>query len=115
MLYLSPFLFRTQMFNNSIRTLRIIGILEGISFLVLLCIAMPLKYLMDIPQAVKVVGWAHGVLFMAYIPAVFLARRAMQWNFFQVVVALAASLIPLGTFFMDRQLSRREKELVQNG
>lgn len=101
------------MFDKSIRNLRIIGILEGISFLVLLCIAMPLKYMMDMPLAVKYVGWAHGVLFMLYIPAVLLARKAMQWNFFQVLVALAASLIPLGTFFLDRQLRRREKMGVE--
>jgi integral membrane protein len=97
------------MFDKSIRNLRVIGILEGISFLVLLCIAMPLKYMMDWPLAVKYVGWAHGLLFILYIPAVFLARKAMQWNFFQVLVALAASLVPLGTFFLDRQLSKREK------
>jgi integral membrane protein len=97
------------MFDKSIRNLRVIGILEGISFLVLLCIAMPLKYFMDIPLAVKYVGWAHGVLFILYIPAVFLARKAMQWNFFQVLVALAASLVPFGTFVLDRQLSKREK------
>jgi integral membrane protein len=97
------------MFDKSIRNLRVIGILEGISFLVLLCIAMPLKYFMDMPLAVKYVGWAHGVLFILYIPAVFLARKAMQWNFFQVLVALAASLVPFGTFVLDRQLNKREK------
>lgn len=97
------------MFDKSIRNLRVIGIAEGISFLVLLCIAMPLKYMMDMPLAVKYVGWAHGLLFILYIPAVLLARKAMQWNFFQVLVALAASLVPLGTFFLDRQLSKREK------
>jgi integral membrane protein len=70
---------------------------------------MPLKYFMGMPLAVKYVGWAHGVLFILYIPAVFLARKAMQWNFFQVIVALAASLVPFGTFVLDRQLSKREK------
>ena len=97
------------MFDKSIRNLRIIGILEGISFLVLLCIAMPLKYIWSMPLAVKYVGWAHGVLFILYIPAVFLARKAMRWNFFQVLVALAASLVPLGTFFLDRQLKKQEQ------
>jgi integral membrane protein len=100
--------------SNSIRNLRIIGILEGISYLVLLCIAMPLKYLMHIPEAVKVVGWAHGALFVLYIPAVFLALKAMKWNFFQLLIALAASLVPFGTFILDKQLSRKEKELIQH-
>src|SRR5690349_4310538 len=102
------------MIHSSIRNLRIIGILEGISYLILLCIAMPLKYLLDIPQAVRVVGWSHGVLFILYIPAVFFARKAMQWNFFQLLVALAASLVPLGTFFLDKQLKRRGAQLAQN-
>ena len=95
-----------------IRSLRIIGILEGISYLVLLCIAMPLKYFYAIPEAVKFVGWAHGVLFMAYIPAVFIARKAMNWGFTWTVLALKASIFPFGTFILDRHLVRRERELL---
>ena len=95
-----------------IRTLRVVGILEGVSFLVLLCIAMPLKYIFAFPDAVKIVGWGHGVLFMAYIPAVFIARKAMNWNFAWTMLALAASLVPLGTFVLDRYLLQREKELL---
>jgi integral membrane protein len=98
---------------NSIRNLRIIGILEGISYLVLLCIAMPMKYVWEIPEAVKYVGWAHGLLFILYIPAVPLAKKAMNWNFLWVLIAWAASLIPLGTFILDRYLVKREKELLK--
>ena len=97
---------------SRIRSLRIIGILEGISYLVLLCIAMPMKYFFHIPEAVKFTGWAHGVLFMAYIPAVFIARKAMNWGFVWTVFALKASIIPFGTFFLDRYLVKREKELL---
>ncbi|HEY0740608.1 MAG TPA: DUF3817 domain-containing protein [Chryseosolibacter sp.] len=96
---------------NSIRNLRWVGTAEGISFLVLLFIAMPIKYMLGIPEVVKYVGWAHGILFIAYIAAVFAAIRAMQWNWFAVLVALAASLIPFGTFILDRQLKRRQMEL----
>lgn len=97
---------------NKIRTLRIVGILEGISYLVLLGIAMPLKYFYSIPEAVKYTGWAHGVLFMAYIPAVFIARKSMNWGFAWTVLALKASLFPFGTFILDKYLVRRQKELV---
>jgi integral membrane protein len=97
---------------NSIRNLRIIGILEGISYLVLLAIAMPLKYAYGMPEVVKYTGWAHGVLFMAYIPAVFLARKSMNWNLIWTMLALAASLIPFGTFLLDKYLVKREKELA---
>ena len=96
---------------NSIRNLRIVGILEGISYLVLLAIAMPLKYAYGMPEVVKYTGWAHGVLFMAYIPAVFLAKKSMNWNFIWTMFALAASLIPFGTFLLDKHLVKREKEL----
>jgi integral membrane protein len=98
--------------HNTIKNLRIIGISEGISFLVLLLIAMPMKYFMDIPEAVKFVGWIHGVLFIAYVAAVFLSIRAMRWNWFSVLVALAASLLPFGTFVLDKELKRRQLELA---
>ena len=95
-----------------IRTLRIVGIMEGISYLVLLGIAMPLKYFYGMPEAVKYTGWAHGALFMAYIPAVFIARKAMNWKFAWTILALKASLFPFGTFILDKYLVRREKELL---
>ena len=88
------------------------GIAEGISFLVLLLIAMPLKYYFGMPMPVKIVGWLHGILFMAYIAAVFLAIKAMQWSWFSVLIALAASLVPIGTFVLDRTWKRREAELA---
>ncbi|MBK5279665.1 MAG: DUF3817 domain-containing protein [Bacteroidia bacterium] len=98
--------------KNRIVYLRLTGITEGISFLVLLLIAMPLKYYFGWPLAVKVVGWLHGILFIAYIAAVLLAIKAMQWNWFSVGVALAASLIPIGTFVLDASWKRREKQLL---
>ncbi len=94
--------------------MRRIGIAEGISFLVLLLIAMPLKYYFDLPIAVKVVGWAHGVLFIAYVVIVLLSIRLMKWNLIGLGVALAASLIPLGTFFLDKGWKKREQEFSEN-
>lgn len=98
--------------KNRITYLRFIGITEGISFLVLLLVAMPLKYYFGMPMMVKIVGWLHGVLFIAYIIAVLLAIKAMQWNWFSVGVALAASLIPIGTFVLDRSWKKREIEVA---
>jgi integral membrane protein len=97
--------------NKAIRNLRVIGILEGISYLVLLCIAMPMKYYLGMPEVVKIVGWCHGVLFMLYIPAVFLAWKPMQWSFIQFLMALAASLAPFGTFVLDKSLKQKEEHL----
>ncbi len=97
--------------KSRVSNLRLIGFIEGVSFLVLLLIAMPLKYYWDFPMAVKITGWIHGVLFILYIVAVLMAIKAMEWGFFSVVVALGASLIPIGTFVLDRSLKRREQEL----
>lgn len=95
-----------------IKNLRIIGIAEGISFLVLLFIAMPLKYYFEFPLAVKYTGWAHGLLFVLFIIAVFLAIKPMKWGFVSVIIALASSLVPFGTFVLDKQLKKREQELA---
>lgn len=94
-----------------IQALRLAGISEGISFLLLLLIAMPLKYFFGYPMAVKVVGWAHGVLFMLYLLVVLLAIAPMRWGFKDVFIAFIASLLPGGTFFLDRQWKRRMDEV----
>ena len=87
------------------------GIAEGVSFLILLLIAMPLKYYADLPLAVRIVGWAHGILFMAYIAVVLLSIRFMRWNWISALTALAASLIPCGTFILDKSWKKREQDL----
>jgi integral membrane protein len=94
-----------------IKNFRIIAISEGISFLVLLLVAMPMKYYLHIPIAVKIVGWVHGVLFIAYVAALIMCVRIMRWNWFKVIVAFVASLLPFGTFVLDKELKRRQKEL----
>ncbi|MEY4931127.1 MAG: hypothetical protein RI909_1851 [Bacteroidota bacterium] len=99
--------------KNRVTNLRLIGFIEGVSFLVLLLVAMPLKYYLGLPLMVKITGWIHGVLFMLYILAVLMAIKPMKWNLFWVLVALAASLIPIGTFVLDRSLKRRELELAE--
>lgn len=99
--------------RNSVSNLRLIGFIEGVSFLVLLLIAMPLKYYFGLPIAVKITGWIHGVLFILYIAAVFMAIKAMKWNWFSVLIALAASLIPIGTFVLDTSLRKRELVLKE--
>lgn len=98
--------------TGAIQRLRFVGIAEGISFLILLLVAMPLKYFAGLPLAVKIVGWAHGILFMLYIVLVLAAIRAMKWSVMDVLIAWAASLVPTGTFFLDRSLKRRQQELT---
>ena len=89
--------------------LRMIGYVEGISYLILLGIAMPLKYYYAMPQAVKIVGMAHGVLFILYIVALMNATLFYKWGIMKAMGAFVASLIPFGTFYLDRLLMK-EKE-----
>lgn len=89
--------------------LRIVGLLEGLSFLVLLGIAMPLKYLADSPRAVEIVGGLHGFLFVLYAILSLVVTVAFKLPWWRLVQALAASLIPAGTFWFDRKLSDLQK------
>jgi integral membrane protein len=94
--------------NKKLSWLRKAGIAEGISFLVLLGIAMPLKYFLQQPMAVKIVGWIHGILFVAFL---FLAwevktdrNKSLKW----LATAFLAAIIPTGTFFFDKKLKEEE-------
>ena len=79
-----------------------IGFWEGISYLVLLFVAMPLKYWAGMDMAVKVMGWVHGALFVAFILATAWAWKESVLNFKQCVLAFLLSLIPFGTFKLHR-------------
>jgi integral membrane protein len=95
-----------------LKRFRTIALAEGISFLVLLGIAMPLKYVANLPQAVKYVGWAHGVLFVAFIYFAFEVFTALKKPFVWLVKAALASLLPFGTFIFDRELKKDAQALV---
>ena len=84
--------------------------IEAVSFLVLLGIAMPLKYFANLPEAVRLVGWVHGILFIGFLVALMLARDAMRWSFRWTALVVLAALLPFGPFVIDRRL-RREDEI----
>ena len=81
-----------------------IGWAEGVSFLVLLGVAMPLKYLAHKPMAVTVVGMLHGILFVAFGVALLAAWLEMRWKFSRVFKIFLSALVPFGPFLMDRLL-----------
>lgn len=97
-----------------LKRFKVISIIEGISFLLLLFIAMPMKYMLDIPLAVTYVGWAHGVLFVIYIYVVFPTAKKVGWDFPKTLFALIASVLPFGPFIFDRYLSKKEKEMASS-
>lgn len=100
------------MSNTPLGRFRLIALLEGISYLLLLGVAMPLKYAAGMPMAVKIVGWAHGVLFVLYMLFGLHAALDRRWSIPFVAGAVLASLIPFGTFVLDRRL-REEAEQIE--
>lgn len=82
--------------------------MEGVSFLLLLGVAMPLKYGMGIDMAVKIVGWAHGVLFIGLALLVLLAWLDKALPFRHAFLTMVAALLPFGPFWMDRKLAADE-------
>ena len=95
-----------QLMKKTLALLRLIGLLEGISYLVLLGIAMPLKYYMDQPKMVQIVGMAHGVLFVLYVIVLLIVHLQYKWNILKTFGAFIASLVPFGTFYADKKWFR---------
>lgn len=79
-----------------------IALLEGISYVLLLFVAMPLKYIWQMPAAVRAVGMAHGVLFVVYVLALLLAATERKWSVGKSAKLFIASLVPFGAFVADK-------------
>ena len=97
---------------TALRRLRLVALLEGASFLILLFVAMPLKYVAGMPLAVRIVGSIHGALFIAFVVALYRAAAERDWPRRRSATAFIASILPFGTFVFDASL-RREVESLQ--
>ncbi len=97
------------MLRTPIGRLRVIAFIEGVSYLLLLGVAMPLKYFAGMPEAVKTAGWIHGALFMLYLFSVAEVTVRRRWPLALAFGALVASLVPFGTFVLDARLRREER------
>jgi integral membrane protein len=93
--------------GSNLNRLRILAYLEGISFLILLGVTMPLKYFYEMPTPNIVIGMIHGLLFIAYCSQVFIVRSEEKWKASKTFWALLASLLPFGTFVADAKLFRK--------
>jgi integral membrane protein len=99
------------MLKTSIGRLRAIGLVEGVSFLLLLGVAMPLKYFAGIPQAVTIVGWLHGLLFIAFCMALAQAHQDAKWSAWRSATVVIAALLPFGPFVIDKKLREQDNAL----
>jgi integral membrane protein len=98
--------------TNPVGRLRFIGLIEGLSYLILLGIAMPLKYIADIPIAVTIIGAIHGLLFVLFIFALAHVFFAYRQSFWFGLGAVIASLVPFGTFVLDKRLKLLEDPVI---
>ena len=90
-----------------IKLFRLITLLEGSSYLLLLFIAVPLKYLVGNESFVKLLGMPHGVLFILYIVFAFIFQKKMKWTLINFLIILVASVVPFGTFYIDKKYLRK--------
>tara|TARA_B110000003_G_scaffold195078_1_gene193805 strand:+ start:1168 stop:1437 length:270 start_codon:yes stop_codon:yes gene_type:complete len=86
-----------------IKAFRLISFLEGISYLLLLLVAVPIKYSQGDESYVKMLGMPHGILFIGYIFLAILIQKQMKWNLKTFGVVALASVIPFGTFYIDKK------------
>ena len=91
-----------QLLKTSLGRLRTIAFIEGMSYLILLGIAVPLKYVWGQPAAVKSLGSIHGFLFVLYILCVILCHIEYRWTLKKTFILLAVSVIPFGNFYADK-------------
>lgn len=98
------------MFNNSYTNFRIVSILEGLSYLILLFIAMPIKYIGENPYPVKVVGMGHGILFILFCLFLFVAMKKYSWDKGLGIKYFILSLIPFCFILIEKSLKTQNKD-----
>lgn len=85
---------------------RIVSVLEGVSYLLLLFIATPIKYFANNEMFVKMLGMPHGILFIVYVILAIMLKYELKWSTKTFAIILAASVIPFGTFYIDKKYLR---------
>jgi len=95
---------------TALRNYRVAAWVTGIGLLVLVFVAMPLKYFVGEPRPVAVVGMMHGFLYMAYIVCTLILAERTRWRPLEAVVILLAGTIPIASFVAERQVTRRVRE-----
>lgn len=96
------------MLSSALGRFRIVALLEGVSYLALLLIAMPLKYLADIPMAVRITGSVHGGLTLLFMVVLLHAWAVQRWSLPKLGLAFVCSLIPGGAFWFDRRIASEQ-------
>jgi integral membrane protein len=100
--------------KNPIPALRLVGLLEAVSFILLVFIAMPLKYVWRQPLAVRYAGLAHGILFVLFVVLLIRVTLVAKWPAVRALLVFIAALLPFGPFVIDRRMKQWDAEFVAN-
>lgn len=92
------------------KILRVAGLLEGLSCLALFGFAMPMKYLFDNPEYIRVTGMTHGVLFLLFLAILLVACHVKKWSLAVFGMGLVAAIVPFGTFVFDHKIKKIDAE-----
>ena len=96
-----------KVLSNKVKILfRVIAFLEGVSYILLMTVGLYCKYQLDDPSYVKLLGMPHGLLFMAYLVLAYLLKDEQKWEGKSFLIILVASVIPFGTFYIDKKFLR---------
>ena len=96
-----------KVLSNRVKILfRVIAFLEGVSYILLMTVGLYCKYQLDDPSYVKLLGMPHGLLFMAYLVLAYLLKDEQKWEGKSFLIILVASVIPFGTFYIDKKFLR---------
>ncbi|MBT4779258.1 MAG: DUF3817 domain-containing protein [Polaribacter sp.] len=85
---------------------RIVSFFEGVSYLLLLFVAVPIKYFQGDVSYVKLLGMPHGIIFMLYLVLAMMLFKPMKWSYKTLAIVFAASILPFGTFYIDKKYLR---------
>lgn len=94
-----------------LNSFRVIALLEGVSYILLLFIATPIKYFGDNEMYVKLLGMPHGILFLAYIVLAIMVGQELKWKNRTLTIVLLASIIPFGTFYIEKKYLKPNTKL----
>ncbi len=86
-----------------LKTFKIVSLLEGVSYILLLFVGVPLKYVGDNDVLVKLLGMPHGILFVAYVILALAIRSLLDWDLKTTFIVLIASVLPFGTFYINKK------------
>lgn len=101
--------------NTRLGQLRLISFTEGVSYVLLFFIAMPLKYFFGKPEAVSLAGSIHGFLFVIFFVSLVLTAMQRRWPLKRALLCFVAAILPLGAFFFDRSIKREIEETLGQG